>query len=277
MAKVTTKRRRKEPSQASMFNQLSDYAEGLPSDDNRGDGDTKPPTETDRIAALERTIQLLQEQQERTEAANVALTARAAPPVAPTPPKGVSFEGLPDPVDDPAGYSRELNARIDTMIQERLNYDAASRQHANQSAQTKDALWDDFKEEFPEYAEDEDRVGFVTQKVLKRAQARGLDIERYMTGNSQRFYGDIVKEYNTVFGAPQPDDEAEDDYEDTRPAPRRRARDESEPRGRTDGIFGGIDPGAGRGRGRGREAPDDNQPGDMIKELQEMQRKTGYW
>lgn len=276
-AKTSTRRRAKAPAKTGMFADLHAYADEMNDRAEPEQNTQVEPKDNDRIAALERTIEALQRQTEAAEAANLALTTRAVEPQAPQAPAGVDFSGLPDPVEQPKEYGEQLQGRIDQMIQNRMQYDRDLRAHQGSQAQTKDVLWEDFKDQFPEYAEDEERVGFVTQQVLKRASARGLDTNRYMTGNSNRFFKDVVKEFDKVFGAPE---ELDDDDYDDEPAPRRRAqaqrRDaDPEPRNRTGGILGGMDGGAGRSR---RSAnPDDDGPGDMIKEIQEVQRKGGYY
>lgn len=277
MARKTSIRRREKTTQnQGLFSDLHDYAEKMNGTPDPNPQEKTATTESDRIAALERLVDTLQRQTEATEAANLALTTRAVEPQAPTAPAGVDFSGLPDPVEQPAEYGQQLQGRIDKMIQDRMQYDRDLRAHHGAQAQTKDVLWLDFQEQYPEYAEDEERVGFVTQQVLKRAAARGLDTNRYMTGNTNRFFKDVVKEFDKVFGEPE---EQDDDYEDE-PAPRRRAqaqrRDaDPEPRNRTGGILGGVDGGAGRRRASAD--PLDDGPGDMVKELQDVQRTRGYY
>lgn len=279
MAKTSTRRRQKAPQREDMFSDLHEYADSLnTAADPEPQANAQPDPRDDRIARLEAALDAMQRRADEQEATNVALTTRTTQPQAPQPPAALSFEGLPDPVEDPKAYGEQLQSRIDQMIQSRMQYDRDLRAHQGAQTQTKDVLWEDFSEAFPDYAADEERVGFVTQKVLKRAAARGLDTDRYMLGNSNRFFRDIVKEYNNVFGEPETADDDEDFEPEPKPRRRtqRRAQDDDyEPRGRTGGILGGMDGGAGR-QPRGR-TPTDEGPGDMIKEIQEIQRKGGYY
>jgi hypothetical protein len=211
------------------------------------------------------------------ERSNLALTmpAQVNTIVAPKEPT-FNMEGLPDPVINPKAYGEELAKRMASYNGELQAFHTAKQTAAPQGGNY-DVLWEDFATANPSYADDQEGIEFATAKVIKNMQRRGVDTNRYMFQQSDRFFRDIVGAYNERFGKP-----GEDVLEEpkTRRAPvqgdatgtGRRPEEEGdiEPN-RTGGIFGGVD---GSSSGRTPRAP---VAGDMIKDLHDLQRKSGYW
>lgn len=249
----------------SIFDALNQNSPG-----GAGEGKPSPQASEPTVAELMEQLKGLQTRIDSTERANLALST-ASPTVVQEPKEPTfSLDGLPDPIDDAKGYAAELASRQAKYQGELQNF--YTQKQNNTAAQTDNAgaLWDDFKEQFGDYAEDMEGVEFATLKARNAAQRRGLDLNKYMYQNSDRFFRDVIKHYDARFGKPG---EEEDDV-DVAPAPRRKAKrmsDQDEDDGRTSGVFGGLDASGGN---RVPKAP---PVGDMIKDLQDVQRKTGYY
>ena len=197
----------------------------------------------------------------------------AAPTVRDSPkPPTLNLENLPDPVSDPKEYGKVLGERTAIYNRELNEHYTATQQQQTQGVSSAQ-LWEDFAEEYDAYAQDQEGVEFATNKVIATAKRRGLDISKYMFANSDRFFRDVVKAYDARFGKPEGDDNETMETRDIhqrRPAKRQEQEDDRD-EGRTQGIFGGQESGS-----QGR-APRPPQPGDMLKDLQDMQRKSGYY
>jgi hypothetical protein len=115
-------------------------------------------------------------------------------------------------------------------------------------------LWNDFKSQYPDIAEDERKVKFLAGEVMAAAESRGLDREAYMYGG--QFLKDLVAEYKKEFG--------EEDEEDDLPED-----------GRTAGIFGGQE--SGNAASSGRKDPRQSERPDMFTDLKTIQKKSGYF
>jgi hypothetical protein len=162
------------------------------------------------------------------------------------------FVGLPDPLDDPDNYNRALNARIDQIVADRLAaYDNEVAAAQNQNA-TADQLWNDFASTYEEWADQPDRISFAAERVVNRAKARGIDVERYMFVTRDQFFKDVNEEATAVFGE----------------------------RGDEDGD-GEVDRSAGLFGATGSPMPSvktvDQTGSDMLKEITDMQKKTGFY
>ena len=215
------------------------------------------------IAALQAQIAALTTKVEETSRANLALLSTPIKTDVPadTAPQGLNLKDLPDPLVDPEGYTRELNTRIqatiDATLQNRIQQDNGARNRDTQVS----GLWDDFSTAHEDYAEDTDRIEFITAKIAKRAKARGMDVERYMFTTRDQFFGDVIKEYDKVFGKPNSDTD-EDNLE---------AQGDDTQANRTAGVFGGMESGGAPAKG-GNE-----NKFDMLKEIHEMQKKSGLY
>lgn len=220
------------------------------------------------VEELQKQLADLTSRMEHADRANMALTT--AQPVLKVEPKEPQFslENMPDIVaDDGKSYAAELAKRTAQYTKDLQDFHQA-KQTASAPApgQNPSELWNEFSQSYADYAADQEGIEFATQKVVAQAQRKGLDVNRYMFQNSDRFFRDVVKVYDERFGKPEAEEEVE-------PTPRRRAKRQEEPEdeGRTGGIFGGIDHSSGKG------TPSAPPPGDMVKDLQDIQRKMGYY
>ena len=192
----------------------------------------------------------------------------------------MNLDNLPDPVSNPKEYGAAIAAAT-------LKYqnDLSGWENRRQQAVTPpklgdpDAVFEEFAEQFPEYVENEERITFATAQVSKKLAKKGIDVQKYLFTKSPQLFKEIIKTYDDVFGKPEGlgedgDATGDEPVTPTRPKPRQvQAADDdaNDDEGRTEGIFGGGEPGAGPARGA---AP---KPGDLIKDIQDMQRKSGYF
>lgn len=206
----------------------------------------------EKIGAMNAELASLKERE------NLMLQPVPAAPAALTPPKPLSFDGLPDPVTDKEGYARALADRIAGHQKETLDYENRVRSDATSHEDRVQEVFEDIATRHPELADDNEKLDFIMTRVVKRAMKRGIDKDRYVFGQRDRFIADVKSEYEKTFG-PLGDEEDE-------PAPRtRRARDS----GRGEVILGGADP---RPKG-GREQ---TQPtSDFMRELTAARQKLG--
>lgn len=194
--------------------------------------------------------------------------------------------GLPDPIDKPIEYQRALQDRIaayvaaQTEVVKQTATAAATRgQQEAASQQQADRLWNDFSTQYPDWAEYGDIVQVVAKQVVEREQAKGIDGQTYILGNTPTFFRDVEAELKKRYGRLIEDAEAEGEeepegHEHHAIAPRRGAPvDNDLDDGRTAGVFGGQE--SGGKPSRGRQAP--AAGADMISDLQAMQMKTGYY
>lgn len=217
---------------------------------------------TPSVEDLLEQIKALNERVDKADRTNLALMT--APPqvpqsvVQPQGPKGLDFKGLPDPSMDPEGFTKASQERVQAYVSELIkNSQEIDAQRGSQKEQV-DALWNRFSSEYADYAADREKVEFAASKVAHTARTRGMDINKYMFGAGQEiFLKDVKETMDRVFGAPkskeQDDDEGVDDNS------------------RALSIFGGQESGGRMGSKPPEEA------GDMLKDIQEIQRKTGLY
>jgi len=212
---------------------------------------------------------------ERTNTALMASPVRAAD-AAPAPkPVAVDLSGLPDPAEDPKKYNEALNDRLGKAINESIaavSAAASARQSAASAESGRlEVLWSDFQGKYPQYADHEDMVGYAAERVVKKAQARGIDPTRYMF--TDQFQADVAKEVDKTFGKvlALEADEADEGGDKPKPKAKPDADEEEDGLGRTDGLFGGQESG-GTPAGTGKP-----KAGDMIVDLQALQRKSGFF
>jgi hypothetical protein len=186
---------------------------------------------------------------------------------------------LPDPVADPKAFAEAIrhNAIQDFEYDQRVK---AKRSNKAQSEKDKaKELWDDFATEYPALAGDQKRVEFAANLVAEKLQRRGVDVARYMFINRDRFFEDVSKEYANNFGEVEVDEEGEAFDEDRgsqsgrerKPRRGRPRRERSEEVDRSVGMFGGQE------SGHRPAARSEEQQGDMISDMMDMQRKSGFF
>lgn len=218
-------------------------------------GDTPQP-QGPTVEGLMERIEALSRQVEQQQLANLALT-QAPPQQTPQAPPALSFEGLPDPLHDAEGYARALTQRIFQHSEATRTYEQQVSQQRQQGNDRYALLFEDFSIQHPDLADDEELLRIATETAVNKVRRRGIDVDRYMFGNTQRFFSDVVKEHERLFGK-----------RDTADA----GHEGNDGGHRTGGIFGGQESGGRPGANRSQE-----KPGDMIKELQEVQRKMGMF
>lgn len=227
------------------------------------------------IAELQAQLGAMNKRMEQQDRENMALLAPAVSVVVPPKEPQLNMDGLPDPIVNPKEYGQELAKRQTAYFTEMQNYNAA-KNAPPPGAGDVNVLWEDFKSQHGEYLENEDGLEFAITKVLKKAKAKGIDIDKYRFQFSDRFFKDITETYDGLFGKPGEQEDV-DDVEDRR-TPARKAQpepDEDSDEGRTSGIFGGIDS-SGTGK-RGSPEVNPYAPSGMVKDIQDMQRKSGYF
>lgn len=226
-------------------------------------GHAEPETEkTAEPTVSELLIQIgeLKASQEAMREQNLALLT--TPPQAQDilkPPGEVSYEGLPNPADDPAGYGRELNTRMQANWQAKQEYERKVSTNAQASNQRLDEVLEDIAIEYPEIGEDRDVLDFVAMQTVKAALKKGIDKERYVFGNRARFIQDVKKTFDAKFSR-------KDAEETERPGPGK---------GRSTSILGGHE-GGRQQEERGREEPRPRETG-FIKEMRDIQNKLGIF
>lgn len=232
------------------------------------------------LAQLMRRLDALEKQNQSLQSANMALLSSqggAKPQKQAPQTPGVDLSGLPDPVQDPDKYHKELNARLTRAISENVRaITAAEREQMTLQSTQKDrvdALWSEFREKYGDLAKNEEFVSYAADRVVDRARRKGVDTERYMFTTSDQFIDDVAAEVRKTFGKvldPADDDDrdeaerdGDDDREDDTPD------DDNDERAA--GLFGG--PGTSGGGKKGGGEP----KGDMIKDLTDLQRSSGFF
>ena len=252
MVKVTTKRRDEDKGEQNIFDALGLVDLNGPAE-KKEEPDKDEPTVKDLLARIDG----MQRDLEETRRVNMALST-AAPVSTAAPSKKVEIKDLPDPVANPeqfnAALNTQINSLVDSRVGEKAGEDAAERDRKEQA----NALWTDFATTYEDYAADEDRIEFVTSKVLEDARRRNLDTQRYVTANRDQFMRDVTKKYDKIFGKPG---EEKPDPEDTT----------NEDNGRAASIFGGLESG---GRPAGKREPGQT---DLIEDMKAIQLKTGFY
>lgn len=245
----------------------ADVVEDFVALDPQGDGDAGTNAQEPSVKDLLTQIQSLTTRVETAERTNAALMS--APPVTVTqkgPPqfKQPEFKNLPDPSIDPEGYAAAVHTQVAKQVQDYVK--ETSDYQANQVDPSDQAreLWNKFTTSYKEYAGNQDQVEFAASKVAQEARAKGLDPQKYMFGPGQDYFLRDVKDMVVkVFG--DPTKKTEDDEDDG-------GEDNGNDISRSMSIFGGLES-AGR---PGKKTNDVAEKGDMIKEIQEIQRKTGF-
>lgn len=222
-------------------------------------------TKSDPNAELQRQLDEMRAQNTRLQEDLARVVSVPQVTVAPTAPKGISYDNLPDPVTDPAAYGQALGQRIVENAQAQRGYEQTNQAIVQEREGKIEALWEDFDNAYPEIAKDKEGMEFVVMQVAKRAKTRGADLDRYMFVTREKFMGDVAKAYEARFG------EAEDDEPAPKPRRQRARPDDDEPT-RTS-VFGGLE-----GGGRPTQVAKDNpSESSMVKEIQEMQLSSGFY
>jgi len=112
----------------------------------------------------------------------------------------VDLKDMPDPATDLEAYNRELAQRVNAAVQAQTQ--AVGQQLSQQFEQrtATDRLWNGFREKHPEWAKFEPLVETVAKRVVSDADARGVDLQKYMFSNPDLFYQDLSKALDAGYG-----------------------------------------------------------------------------
>lgn len=216
-----------------------------------------------QVAELNARVEALASSNEDLQRANMVLTQHQPREFVPYVASGAEDEDkLPDPVMDADGFTRGLLSRVEQLVASDLAATRDQQNLVNEEAAAFQGLWEDFASDpaMAPWVSDPDKVEFATVKVGKRMQSRGVDINRYMFQYRDQFFADVAAELKNQFGdagdtGTQEDDEADEGAD------------------RTEGIFGGQQAPVTRPAAKD---PDKNAP-DLLSDLSEIQRRTGYY
>lgn len=212
-----------------------------------------------QIAELRQQIAGLQSTIASTSRANATLQSQQIVQAGPQRPV-IDYTQAPDPLDDKVGYTKFMADAQQKLIdyeKEKILFEQRQMGAQQQKLQT---LWGEFSEAHGDYAKDDKRLVIATQQVIARAQAKGVDAERYMYGNSAQFMQDVVAEYDGLFGKPggaaAEDGDGEDD-DDTS----------------LETLGGSV---GGKSGAQQKQAPQPERYGSLSKEVMAWQEKTGF-
>lgn len=276
MAKPTTRRRAQatEPERVpeSIFDSI-DFT--LPDHAGPARTQAKPGPSVEDLQGTVATLQAeLRELKERAPMpmVQVAQPGPMAQPVVLKEPQ-LNMDGLPDPFTDREGYAREVLKRSEVYKHEMMQYEDARKPKAPDPVGDGDALWEDFVAANPEYSGlPERRMTYAVSEAMRDLAKRRVDVQRFMYEQPDRWFKKVTSTYDNIFGSPvDGDDDAERlGASETRSTPRRAVKAEEENADRSGGIFGGSHQPVQRVQRQ-------TSAGDMIKDLQDIQRKTGYF
>lgn len=240
---------------------------------SNGKKDAKEPSMADVLARLD-AVEARNKQLEETNATLQRSTMQlmAAPPVAQavtSPVNTPAKDTLPDPTEDPQGYAKAVEARAEANARALVENERNRDRSAQTQKERTDQLFADFGKKYPDIAKHKGRLEYVAGEVVKKAIARGVDGQKYIFQASDMFFDDVAKAYSEEFGeAPKKDTTPDGDSDPV-------SGDENDETNRTGGIFGGLESGhAPSGKSK---APKVEPVSGMVKELQDIQMKTGFY
>ncbi len=233
------------------------------------------PSQATQIAGLMKTIEGLSSTVDSLQhQVDYSRAAPAPTPTVPTEPqlREISFEGLPDQMENPEGYATALNTRMAEAVQYNMralsDHSAAAQAARAQGEGRTEQLWEDFQAQYMDKLETNlpdgvDALPYIevaAKAVAKKAQRRGLDLDAYMYQGA--FMKDVYAEADKVL-KPFRGEEGEGGGEEHPTAEEAEAI-------RTGGIFGS----GGVGSEKGGEESEDK---GLISDLQEVQLKSGFY
>ncbi len=248
----------------------------------------EPNQDDDRIKALLGTIEGLASKVDQMQGDFMRLaTGGAAAIVTPTTPKmaEVNFEGLPDQTEDPEGFAKGLNSRMNDTLAANMkalsDHQAASASAQGAANARSDQLWSDFQSSYFDKLEADlpDTVSDVTPYVETAAKTvaakavRGISdpaqktrvLDNLMYGQPTRFMEDVFAEADRVLSPLRTKGEGEGE-EKKGPTP-----EEVAEANRTGGIAGT------RQASPGKKSEEEIKAGTMVGDIQEIQRATGFF
>lgn len=270
------------PAEESILDALGIGGDPEPTEKPKVEG--KGPDEADRIAALLTTIEGLTGRVDQMQGDFMRLASGSAAPITtPEAPKlaEMTLEGLPAQADDPEGFAKGLNSRMNETLQ--ANMAALAKHQSDQQAATAstaargDRLWADFQESYFEKLEKDlpDTVSDVTPYVETAAKTvaaravRGVSdpaqkarmLDSLMYGTPTRFMEDVFNEAEKVLAPLRPVAEGEG----------------GEGEGTSAGAAhrtGGIE---GTTAGAKKKDTTQEEAGTLVGDIQAIQLKTGFF
>lgn len=181
--------------------------------------ETKPAEGTPeaKIAELTAQIALLSGKGGGNDAPRGKSRELQALPQAPVRPI-IDYNTAPDPVQNPKEYAAWVHESTAQQIEyEKQNY-AWQNQVGAVQGNRQNELWNDFRSTYKVYAGETEKVGIAAQKVIEKNKAAGVNTEKYMFEDSDRFMKDVTETYDRLFGKPKDanDDADADDGDDDR-------------------------------------------------------------
>ena len=254
MAKVskTPKGTREKFEGEQFFDQFTQIGSDEPAE--KDDGKAKEPSVADLMAQ----ITALNSRIDTSERTNLALMANPTHEVRSTvvTKPQLDMTKLPDPVNEPEAYATAVAERTNKYISEQFQVQQTQQQESKAQDTRLQNLWGRFEDKYEDYAGDQRKVEFAASEAIREAQARGMDVQKYMFGASEHFFADVVKKMDEVFGKPGKNDPEQDDPTDT---------------SRSTHIFGGLESGGRMSK------PSKEDVGDMVKEIHDLQKRTGFF
>lgn len=160
-----------------LFKPLGDLlGDVAPTDDEQeGDEGEAPDPVAELRAELERERQARQDSEAQYRQMMTQLMSQrpAAPP--PAEPEQVSFDGLPDPVEKPAEYTRALAERMERLVDQRVTQRTSSLSAENDQQATANALQQKLAQRHADIAGRELLVSAAAQAEAAALRAQGVD------------------------------------------------------------------------------------------------------
>lgn len=237
----------------------------------------KTPSVEDQLKQLREQMQALTSANEQLQRTNMQLMSQPPQQVQQqqthqTTPRDVAnldidLNNMPDPVTQPREYAQEVARRTQRLFDARLQAFQHEQQRTSTAQSRSAGLWNDFQRRFPQYKDKDDQIGYVLNRVKARADAIGVDADRYMYGpGREQFFRDVDEEYKKVFGEAKVEGEGEKKEQQQKALP-------NDPDAQRTAVFAGVD-------GNVRTAPDptdpNDKPVDMTEQLLAAQKGTGY-
>lgn len=126
----------------------------------------------------------------------------------------IDYNTAPDPILKPQDYAAWVHESTAAQIEfEKQNY-AWEQQVGAVQGNRQNALWNDFQTSYKAYAGNAEKVGIAAEKVISKNKAAGVNTEKYMFEDSDRFMKDVTDTYDRLFGKPKDDGNTDDDADD---------------------------------------------------------------
>lgn len=195
----------------------------------------------------------------------------------------LNLDDLPDPIREPDKFKKELAARQQKFTQDAVVATAQTigqKQAATQDYNAKiDEVWAQFNTKYKDFADQDDIVQVQTQKLLKEAEARGVDMDTYVFGNTEKFIDELggrVKSRLEALGW-KPKSGQESGHEDeSEPAKGLETQADAEDAGRTT-VFQGGDFGTLGGAPAPKGKQKEGSASSLVDELRATQKRMGIY